>query len=505
MSMELMKGSVVGDGDGDEEEMKHESNIGDGKVGEFGEQASVVNALSERLSTDTSSRPSLDSKESPTTSQKDQLELKRAEMGEVREENERLKTVLAQMVEEYRSLKTHVFDMVQQEQTKKSIDTYSIHKDTDETELQVSLSLGASHIGHNAEGKANVSTKMKDEFDQLRGGLTLGLDCKFMGHKDASTNMSLGNGLEEAMKEDSIRIPEMLRGKDDDVLVPQVPAKKARVSVRVRCDTPTMNDGCQWRKYGQKIAKGNPCPRAYYRCTVSPSCPVRKQVQRCAEDRSILITTYEGTHNHPLPNSATAMASTTSAAACMLMSGSSTSSHPSILASNSTSSSLNFNLSERSRSSPTLYLHHPSISQTPPHPTITLDLTSTPPSSMTPIPSPFNRFAPNYSSAAPLYPSTSLSFSSSSESNALPTSWGGVNNGYLNYQSYGKSQLGSFNQALAANTSIPTIPTTQHSLTDTVAAATKAITANPSFQSALAAVITSIVGGNGDHNIQNFS
>ncbi|CAM8963207.1 unnamed protein product [Rhodiola kirilowii] len=58
-------------------------------------------------------------------------------------------------------------------------------------------------------------------------------------------------------------------------------------------------DDYSWRKYGQKPIKGSPHPRGYYKCSSIRGCPARKHVERCLEESSMLIVTYENEHNHP--------------------------------------------------------------------------------------------------------------------------------------------------------------------------------------------------------------
>ncbi|XP_030521284.1 WRKY transcription factor 72A-like [Rhodamnia argentea] len=460
-----------------------------------------------------------------------QLESARAEMNQVREENQKLKMYLTQTMRDYRTLQMKFFDAVKQEDdSKKSADAAKGNRREidQESDQLVSLSLGRTTSDSKKslledKNKSLGQVKENTNENKFEEGLGLGLDYKFEVSKSGTTeslpNPSPDTSIEEAKEEAGETWPpskvlKTMRSGGDDEVSQQNPVKKARVSVRARCDTPTMNDGCQWRKYGQKIAKGNPCPRAYYRCTVAPSCPVRKQVQRCAEDMSILITTYEGTHNHPLPMSATAMASTTSAAAHMLLSGSSSSQNGSSHSSSGPTMApmaanlhgLSFYPSEASKARSPFYLPTTSYASSS-TPTVTLDLTSNPSSSSSSS-SLFNRFPSQYPSTR--FSSTSLSFNNSLDSSALPLPWGSSNGGLMNYntpQLFNKSQTldlarqaqESYHQSYLQK-NMSSLP--QQALPDSIAAATKAITADPSFQSALAAALKSIIGngsgGNGN-------
>ncbi|KAL2473186.1 putative WRKY transcription factor 2 [Forsythia ovata] len=76
--------------------------------------------------------------------------------------------------------------------------------------------------------------------------------------------------------------------------------REPRVVVQTTSEVDILEDGYRWRKYGQKVVKGNPNPRSYYKCT-SAGCNVRKHVERASHDLKSVITTYEGKHIHDVP------------------------------------------------------------------------------------------------------------------------------------------------------------------------------------------------------------
>ncbi|KAL3632264.1 hypothetical protein CASFOL_025248 [Castilleja foliolosa] len=82
--------------------------------------------------------------------------------------------------------------------------------------------------------------------------------------------------------------------------------RETRFAFKTKSEIDNLEDGYRWRKYGQKAVKNSPFPRSYYRCT-SQGCGVKKHVERSSEDPSVVITTYEGQHNHHTPASRSAM------------------------------------------------------------------------------------------------------------------------------------------------------------------------------------------------------
>ncbi|XVF52651.1 hypothetical protein PTKIN_Ptkin05aG0035600 [Pterospermum kingtungense] len=98
---------------------------------------------------------------------------------------------------------------------------------------------------------------------------------------ETSTPCAASTGGCHCSKKRKLRIKKTIR----------VPAVSNRLS-----DIPP--DDYSWRKYGQKPIKGSPYPRSYYKCSSMRGCPARKHVERCLEDPTMLVVTYEGDHRH---------------------------------------------------------------------------------------------------------------------------------------------------------------------------------------------------------------
>ncbi|XP_074310688.1 WRKY transcription factor SUSIBA2-like [Silene latifolia] len=111
--------------------------------------------------------------------------------------------------------------------------------------------------------------------------------------EDAATH---GNNLPG---DDDEKEPDLKRRNIDTTLGSRV-VRAPRVVVQIESEVDILDDGYRWRKYGQKVVKGNPNPRSYYKCT-SAGCNVRKHVERASHNLKFVITTYEGKHNHEVP------------------------------------------------------------------------------------------------------------------------------------------------------------------------------------------------------------
>ncbi|CAI9276944.1 unnamed protein product [Lactuca saligna] len=80
----------------------------------------------------------------------------------------------------------------------------------------------------------------------------------------------------------------------------RVVVTEPKIVVQTRSEIDILDDGFKWRKYGQKVVKGNIYPRSYYKCTYV-GCKVRKHVERALSDLKSVVTTYEGRHKHDIP------------------------------------------------------------------------------------------------------------------------------------------------------------------------------------------------------------
>ncbi|KAL5577154.1 hypothetical protein UlMin_018853 [Ulmus minor] len=170
------------------------------------------------------------------------------------------------------------------------------------------FSPSSSEVFSSIEGGSN-NQKAFDNLGDLGGNSS---EIRVTAHDHSSRSVSSSStevGVEEnseGKKDGQAKGVMMEDGEDESKKVNKTKKKvdkkqkEPRFAFMTKSEVDHLEDGYRWRKYGQKAVKNSPYPRSYYRCTTQ-KCTVKKRVERSFQDPSIVITTYEGQHNHPLP------------------------------------------------------------------------------------------------------------------------------------------------------------------------------------------------------------
>lgn len=159
-------------------------------------------------------------------------------MGQVREENQKLKQKLSRVLNDYKSLQMHYNDFFQQDIPKSS---ECLAPDLGDGAELVSLSLGTLSSYEpkmDSQKKVNCFSKRKEDSHDDQE-LKLGLGCEF----DLTPSRVDFNNVKKDERPQTLEPPVhslKTERREDNDLLDQIPLKKARVSVKVVCDTQTV-------------------------------------------------------------------------------------------------------------------------------------------------------------------------------------------------------------------------------------------------------------------------